>query len=185
MRKLVLGLLIVAILPGCATFTAQTYSPDYEAMDQMKKIDIDKLSVGKVEPQDPNAEVNKITLRGAPLKAPDGTFATYLENAIRSDLQEMGVYDSAATTRIDATILKNDIDVSGISTGTGMMAVNLKISKQGSIALDQNYAANTQFDSSFMGAVAAPIGEAEYPKLVRALLQQVYADPAFIKAVSK
>lgn len=184
-RQLMVLVATALMFSGCASFTAPTYSPHYETIDRLKKINIEKMSVGEVQPRDPKASVNNITLRGAMLISPSGTFANYLENAIRSDLMEIGLYDPTSSTRVDATILKNDIDVSGLSTGYGAMEVKLTINKKGAIVFDKVYWENTQFESSFAGAVAIPKGQNEYPNLVRALLQKVYVDPAFIEAVKK
>jgi hypothetical protein len=184
-RQLMVVVATALLASGCASLTAPTYSPHYETIDRLKKIDLEKMSVGEVQPRDPNASVNKITLRGSTLASPSGTFASYLENAIRSDLMEMRLYDPTSSTRIDATILKNDIDVSGIGTGHGVMEVKLTINKKGALVFEKVYLADTQFESSFAGAVAIPRGQSEYPNLVRALLQNVYGDPAFIEAVKK
>lgn len=145
----------------------------------------EKLAIGKVQPDNPAAPVNKITLRGVTLKPQSGTFANYLEDAMRTDLMEMGVYDPAALTKIDVIILKNDIDVSGISTGYGAMEVKLTINNNASSTFEKTYAAYTQFDSSFLGATAVAKGQSEYPNIVRALLQKIYADPAFNEAIRK
>lgn len=184
-RQLMVVVATAILVSGCASFTAPTYSPHYETIDRLRKNDIEKMSIGEVRPRDPNASVNKITLRGAMLTSPSGTFASYLENAIRSDLMEMGLYDPKSTTRVDATILKNNIDVSGIRTGYGVMEINLTISKKGARAFEKAYLVNIEFESSFAGAVAVPKGQTEYPNLVRALLQKVYVDPEFIEAVKK
>jgi hypothetical protein len=172
------------LVSGCS-LTAPPYSPNYETIDNLKRVDAEKMSVGEVQPNDPNAPVNSISLRGSKLTASNGTFSGYLENAIRSDLIEMGLYDPTSTTRIDATILKNDIDVSGISSGSGVMEVKLTITKNATLAFEKVYTANTQFESSFAGAVAVPKGQNEYPNLVRTLLDNVYNDPAFIEVVKK
>ncbi len=185
MKYPLLGTLVfVVALSGCA-LNVPSYSPRYETLDQLKKKPIDKLAVGNFQPSDPKAEVNHITLRGSPLSPENSTFAAYLENALRTDLKEVGVYDPASGTRLDATLLKNDIDVSGFSTGTGVMEVRLSVSRQSIVSFEKIYTANTQFDSSFVGAVAIPKGQAEYPNLVRTLLQQIYLDAAFIEAVKK
>ena len=184
-RQLMVVVATAILVSGCASLTAPTYSPHYETIDRLKKINIERMSVGEVQPRDPNASVNKITLRGSMLTSPSGTFANYLENAIRSDLMEMGFYDPTSTTRVDATILKNDIDVSGFGTGYGTMEVKLTINKKGTLAFDKVYLVNTQFESSFAGAVAIPKGQNEYPNLVRAFLKKVYVDPAFVEAVKK
>ena len=184
-RKGLMFVLLAGVLGGCASLTTPPYSPDYEAIDRLKEENTEKLAVGKVQPDDPAAPVNKITLRGITLKPQSGTFANYLEDAIRTDLMEMGVYNPAAATRIDMTIVKNDIDVSGISTGYGAMEVKLTVNKSGSSMFEKTYATYTQFDSSFLGSTALAKGQSEYPNLVRTLLQKIYGDPSFINAVRK
>lgn len=119
------------------------------------------------------------------MTAPKGSFAEYLEEAIRSDLIELKVLNPNADTRVDATLTKNDINIAGISTGTGVIEVQLKISRKGVVVLEKAYLATTQFESSFAGAVAVPKGQSEYPNLVRTLLKQIYSDKAFLTAVSK
>ena len=167
-------MLLVSNLFGCATLLAPSYSPDYETLDKLKKLNLQKIAVGDFQPSDPNAPLNKISLRAASLKAPEGTFSVYLENAIRSDLKELGILDQASTTKLVATIIKNDIDISGISKGSGVLEANLTISKNGNTTFNKVYSANTTFESSFAGAVAIGIGQKEYPNLVRAFLKQKF-----------
>jgi len=177
--------LAVAVFSGCSTLVPPPYSADYQGLDRLKKQPLEKVAVGTVQPRNPDAPVNKITLRGARLAGPNGTFAQYLEEALVQDLKEIAVFDAAAGTRIDATILKNDIDVSGFSTGTGRMDVELTVTRNTKTSLKKTYSATTTFDSSFAGAVAIPKGQAEYGNLVRTLLGKVYADPEFVNALKK
>lgn len=183
--KLFLLVLTSIALSGCATFVAPSYSPNYEAIDQVRKIKADRFSVGSVQPTDPEAKVNRISLRGASLKSSSGTFAKYLENALISDMTEMGFYDPSSPSRIDVTILRNEIDVSGISKGGGVLEANIKVTKANIVSLDKVFTVNTQFESSFAGAVAIPKGQSEYPNLVRAFLGKVYSDPDFIEVIKK
>lgn len=75
------------------------------------------------------------------------------------------------------------MDVAGINTGEGYMDVKLVVSQRGRTVHEKVYSVKTQFESSFAGAVAIPKGQTEYPRLVRTLLQAVYADPSFIAAL--
>ena len=175
--------LTAVVLTGCASFVAPTYSPDYPSIDRLKTSQLGKIAVGEFQPRSPEAPVNKITLRGAPFVTTQGSFAQYLEEAIRSDLTELRVLDPKADTRIDATLLKNDMDVSGINTVVGFIDVIFSVIKSGETGHETIYSDKTQFESSFAAAVAVPKGQSEYPRLVRTLLQTIYADPAFIAAV--
>lgn len=175
----------VSSIVGCASYKTPTYSPDYVAIDALKTYKLKKVAVNPIQPEDPDAKVNKITLRGGSLVVDGGTFATYLQNAIKSDLTEIGVFDPTAQTKLDVVILKNDIDVSGLSVGTGELEISLKITSNNNIVLDKNYSANTQFESAFAAIVAVPKGQSEYPKLVKELLANVFADKQFIEAIQE
>lgn len=181
--KITLVTFALLLLSGCASFVAPNYSPDYQTIDTLKKQKLGKATVDTFQPQDPNAEVNKISLRGSSLKATGGSFASYIENAMRSDLTEMGIYDANAKTKINTTVLKNDIDISGLSKGSGLLEVQLSISKDGAVVLDKIYSVTTTFDSAFAGMIAIPIGQKEYPNLVRTLLAKIYTDAEFIEVL--
>lgn len=183
--KYLLGGAATALLAGCASFVAPTYSPDYPTLDRLKASPLDKVAVGSFQPRAADAPVNRITLRGAPFAPATGSFAEYLEQAIRSDLHELRLLDPNASTRIDATLLKNDIDVSGLSVGEGHMEVQLTVSRNGQTVHQKTYSAHTRFESAFAAAVAVPKGQSEYPALVRTLLQTIYSDPSFISALRK
>lgn len=181
--RVLFAAVLISTLSGCVSLLAPNYSPDYEAIDKLKKLNLQKISLGEFQPRDPNAAVNKISLRGASLKAQEGAFSIYLENAIQSDLKEIGILDSSSNTKLDATLLKNDIDISGLIKGSGIMEVKLTISKNGKQTFDKTYSTTTNFDSSFAGAIAVGIGQKEYPSLVRAFLKEIYNDPEFTRAV--
>jgi len=169
---------------GCAQLVAPPYSSDYEALDRLKKAPLRPATVAAVQPTDPKHAVNNLSLRGARLVSAKGTFAKYLEDALVADLKELSAYDPAARTRIDATLLNNDIAIGNIATGTGLIEVELTVTRDGERRLRKKYVARTSFESSFAGAVAIPKGQSEYPALVRALLRDIYSDSEFVSAIS-
>lgn len=73
---------VVALTTGCANLVVPSYSPDYAAVDNLKRGKFDKAALGKVQPEDVKAKVNQISLRGANLTAGDVTFAGYLLSLI-------------------------------------------------------------------------------------------------------
>lgn len=169
---------------GCAQFKAGPYAADYTALDKMRSAKAGTAAVATVQPVDPANPVNRLSLRGAALLSPSGTFAKYVEDALIADLKEAKVYDSGSRTLLTAQILKNDIDISGFSVGTGAMEMHLRVTRDGQSRLDKTYKASTTFDSHFMGNIAIPAGQAAYAGLVRELLRTVYSDPQFIAAIS-
>jgi hypothetical protein len=184
LRGVVLCALAV-IATGCAQYKAPPYATDYEALDRLKATRPANVSVATFQPTDPRHAVNNLTLRGARLTSPSGSFAKYLEDALIRDLKEISAFEPDAGTRIDATILVNEIDISGFVTGTGAMEVELTVVRRGQTALRKTYKANTTFESSFGGIVAIPAGQAAYTDLARTLLRAVYSDPQFVAAIGK
>lgn len=170
---------------GCSSFTTATYSPDYVAVDSLKGGKLNKLSVADVQPSSPAAPVNSITLRGGSLIVQNGTFSTYIQNAFISDLKEAGLFDENASIRIELNVTKNDIDISSITTGSGLIEVEMRIRDRNQVLLEKTYTVTTTFESAYMGAVAIPRGQNEYPNLVRALFRKIYSDSEFIKAIKK
>lgn len=170
---------------GCAQFIATPYSADYEAVDRMKATRPPAVAVAAVQPVDPASPLNRLSLRGASLVSPSGTFAKYLENALIADLKDAQVYDAASRTVLNAVILKNDLDISGVSVGSATMEVQLSVTRDGQRRLDKRYQASTSFESHLMGNIAIPAGQAGYTGVVRQLLRNVYSDPQFLAAIGK
>lgn len=168
---------------GCATFAVPAYSPDYPTLDRLKTARLAPVAIQPFAPQDPAAPVNVLTLRGAPFAPAKGTFAGYIETAMRQDLAELRRLDPQAPTQLSATLLRNDFDFSGLSVGTGTIELRVVITRAGQTRLDKTYSASGQYESHLAANVAVPRAQAEYPSLVRRLLRNVYADAAFIAAL--
>lgn len=179
-----LAALVLLTLTGCAPLLAPPYAADYEALDRLEATRPGMMAVAKAEPTDPQEKVNTVRLRSARLLSPSGSFAQYLQDALMRDLSEISVYDPKAPTRIAARIVVNDIDL-GVINGTGRMDVEVTVTRDATQRLRKTYRAETAFDSSYASIVAVPAGQAAYPRLVRALLRQVYADPQFVAAVGR
>jgi hypothetical protein len=109
--------------------------------------------------------------------------AQYLEDALMRDLGEISAYDSKSPTRIAARIMVNELDL-GVINGTGRMDVEVVVTRANAQRLRKTYRGEIAFDSSYANIVAVPAGQAAYPRLVRALLRQMYADPLFIAAIA-
>lgn len=179
-----LGAMAAALLSaGCAQLAAPPYAADYEALDRLEATRPGMVAVAKVQPTNPNDKLNALSLRRAKLLSPSGTFAQYLEDALMRDLGEISAYDPKAPTRIAARILVNELDL-GVINGTGRMDVEVVVTRANAQRLRKTYRGEIAFDSSYANIVAVPAGQAAYPRLVRALLRQVYADPQFIAAIA-
>jgi len=183
-KRLWLFMFICAVMAsGCATITAPSYSPDYSVLDSIKRQKLSKLAIGSVEPKNPSDKVNSISLRGAALVSPSGSYAKYLEDALISDLAEARILDQNSLSQLSLYLLNNNIDIAGFSSGYGTIEALFSI-KRGAVTLfNKTITAKTEFESSFAGAVALPKGQNEYPNLVRALLKKLYTDKEFINVL--
>ncbi|WP_354370046.1 hypothetical protein [Variovorax atrisoli] len=186
LRSLLLpGALAAAVLAtGCAPLLAPPYAADYETLDKLEATRPGMVALAKAQPSDANDKVNTVRLRSARLLSPSGSFAQYLQDAMMRDLSEISVYDPKAPTRIAARVLVNEIDL-GVINGAGRMEVEITVTRDATQRLRKTYRAETAFDSSYASIVAVPAGQAAYPRLVRALLRQVYADPQFVAAIGR
>lgn len=182
---LLIGALAAAVLAtGCAPLLAPPYAADYETLDRLEATRPGMVALAKAQPSDANDKVNTVRLRSARLLSPSGSFAQYLQDAMMRDLSEISVYDPKAPTRIAARVLVNEIDL-GVINGAGRMEVEITVTRDATQRLRKTYRAETAFDSSYASIVAVPAGQAAYPRLVRALLRQVYADPQFVAAIGR
>ncbi|SEK65609.1 hypothetical protein SAMN05518845_102280 [Variovorax sp. YR750] len=179
------GALAAAVLAtGCAPLLAPPYAADYETLDKLEATRPGMVALAKAQPTDAEEKVNTVRLRSARLLSPSGSFAQYLQDAMMRDLGEISVYDPKAPTRIAARVLVNEIDL-GVINGSGRMEVEITVTRDTTQRLRKTYRAETAFDSSYASIVAVPAGQAAYPRLVRALLRQVYADPQFVAAIGR
>ena len=176
-------LLAITLLAAGCTLVAPSYTPDYSSLDTLKRQHLSKLAVGPFEPKDPGAGVNSIGLRGSALKSPSGSFAQYLEDAVIADLRDINLLDNNATLKLTGLLLTNDIDISGFSIGSGLISAEFTLTRDGATVFSKQIDARTRFESSFAGAIAIPKAQIEYPVLVRALLNELYSDRDFIRAL--
>ena len=173
---------LVLLASGCAPLMAPPYAADYEALDRLEATRPGMVAVARAQPTDPEDKVNNVRMRSTRLVSPNGSFALYLEEAMRRDLAEISILDPKAPTRIAARILVNELDL-GVLNGGGRMEVEIVVTRADTQRLRRTYRAETKFESGYGGAVAVPAGQAEYPRLVRELLRQVYADAQFVAAI--
>lgn len=188
MKRACAGILtVVALLLICGcTLVAPSYKPDYSVLDSLKRQKLSKIAVEPVSPKDPDAAVNKISLRGINrLESPSKSFAQYLEDAIISDFTAANMLDQKSSLRLTILLVKNDLDISDFSYGHGTIQAQFGVDRDGTAVFTKRITEQTRFQSSFVGAIAIPMAQNEYPNLVRALLKALYNDQEFIDVLKK
>jgi hypothetical protein len=177
----VLLLSAVALLAGGCTSVLPRYSPSLENVQALKNAGSPKARV--VDFAD-TPEVNRITLRGGPLASPiNGSYGAYLADAIRQEFELAKALDPAATVEISGVLLKNDVNVANIITGSAIVEARVVVKKGGQTRYDKVKTATMEWESSYFGAVAIPRGRENYPLVVQKLLGQIFADADFLQAL--
>lgn len=174
---------VVLMVSGCST-VAPGYAGARQNIEAINSIGDFKLGVDRFVDSDSSDNKKQLSMRGNTATSPYGpTFASYVENAIRQDLSISGRYSDSSRTRIVGVLLKNDVDASGFSTGTGICEVEFSLLNNSNVLYKKRITQNHQWESSFVGAVAIPKATNEYPVMVERLLNKLFSDNDFIKAI--
>ena len=181
------------LLPLClATFTlssgctmmAPRYTASIDNVQKIKDADTQPVRIGEFESTPGNGNANPISLRGSSLASPyDSSYAKYIAEALRQDLQLAGKLAPDAKIEISGALQKNDIDIRAVGSGTGDLEARFIVKRAGETKYDRVKTIHDVWDSSFVGAVAIPRAQARYPVMVQLLLASLYADPAFLEAL--
>ncbi|HEX4387215.1 MAG TPA: hypothetical protein VH109_01165 [Steroidobacteraceae bacterium] len=183
-RALVLPVVlsVAALASGCS-LTAPRYSASLENVQKLKDGEIASTKVGAFKSDPGKGNPQAISLRGSSLASPyDHSYAEYLAEALKQELSMAGKLAPDAQIEVSGALEKNDINIP-IGTGTGDISARFIVMRGGTARYDQVKSIHDQWDSSFMGAVAIPRAQEQYPIMVQKLLAELYADPAFIQAL--
>lgn len=186
MRRIALLSLIAlsAVVESGCSLMAPQYSASMDNVQKLKDAGNYNAKVGSFTSQKDPENANPISLRGSSLSSPyESSYAAYLQEAIKQELSLAGKLAAGADLEVTGVLLKNDLDASGFSTGYGKMEAKFVIKKGSQVLYDKTKSAQTQWESSFAGAIAIPRAQQEYPRLVQKLLAELYADESFLRAL--
>lgn len=182
-RFLTIMLLGAAMTSACSMMAPQ-YSPSIENVQLLKDAGAAPSKVGSFGSSPERVGTGAITLRGSTLLSPYGnSYALYLAEAIKQELILAGKLAADSNKEISGTLLKNDIDVSGMSIASGDIEARFVVRNGESVLYDRIKTTHHEWESSIAGAIAIPRGQQEYPRLVQRLLAALYADQDFLKAL--
>lgn len=187
MTRSIVGRFAVAamLLPlaACVSLPVPQFEPSYDRVQQLKAAGAGKVSVGAFSAA-PSANNKRISVRGNPVVPPKGvaTFGDYVKGALEQELQRAELLSPDAPLAITGALVANDL-AAGMDAGSGKLAVEVTVSHGGTAKFKKVVEAAASWESSFVGAIAIPRAAQSYPKVVDALLAQLYADPEFMAAV--
>jgi hypothetical protein len=175
--------ILLGILGTGCSMVAPKYSASIENVQKLKDGGNYTAKVGTFTSKSDPANANPISMRGSSLASPyEESYANYLAEAIKSELVLAGKLAPGSNVEISGVLLKNDIDA-GMSVGTGDIQARFLVKRDGQIRYDQVKTAQNKWESSFAAAVALPRAVQEYPRMVQALLSELYTDKAFLQAL--
>lgn len=166
---------------GACTGPAPKYQASIDNALTLKRIGKAPMRAGQFSALD---TANKsLQLRASSMVSPyNDSYADYLREALRNDLIEAGRLDENAHIVVDGVLLKNDMDISGLSLGTAGMSARFAIKRGNGVQFEKEISVTHDWNSDFRGAIAIPMARDMYPVVVQKLLRALYADPDFAAA---
>jgi hypothetical protein len=114
----------------------------------------------------------------------DNSFAQYLRESLRVELEAAGLYDASSQNLISATLTQTELDAA-IGTGTSKLGAKFVVTRSGQVKYQQEFTVQDSWESSFMAATAVPLAASHYEGLYRQLVAKLLNDPAFRTAMAK
>ncbi|RMS86242.1 hypothetical protein ALP59_01691, partial [Pseudomonas savastanoi] len=84
---------------------------------------------------------------------------------------------------LNVLVTQNEL-TAGMGTGTGTIAARFTLIDGEKVEYDATKQVSSQWNSSFLGAIAIPNAANAYNPLVRDLLKALYSDPLFTQALN-
>jgi hypothetical protein len=161
---------------------AVQYQPDFNLVNDMKDNDLKKMNIGEISAS--NQKVNKISIRGSSMVSTfNSSYADYLEVALREQLQQADLYDASSFIIITGNLLTNKVNAAGFSVGTADISSQFIVESSGNVVFDKVITITHEWESSFVGAIAIPNAQNNYPLAVRKLVVKLMSDSDFISSV--
>jgi len=125
----------------------------------------------------------RIDLHAIDMKSSEGDYAACLRTALAADLSAAGLLDPASASQLSATLLRNEISAVRMQTHSGAIEARFVLTRDGRIVYDKLKHARLEWETHVLGAMDTMTARSQYPKLVGALLAQLYGDPDFVRAL--
>lgn len=167
---------------GCA-LQSPPYQPSIPNVEILKK-EAGPVAIGAFTVQAGATGATSITLRASPMNSSVGSsYAAYLADALEKELKLAGKLDPKSKVVVSGVLLKNDISAGGFVTNSGEIEARISVTNDGQPRYSETKRAELSWDSSFVGAVAIPKAQQQYPLIVEKLIGMLLADPAFLAAL--
>lgn len=179
--KNIITIAALTLLISACSMQAPPYNPSMENIQTIKLTKINKVNVGIITS---SKELNSISLRGSSMHSPiEKSYGTYLSKALEEELKLAKLWSGVSSSVITGKVLTNDVDISSFTTGASEISANFVVTRDAKVIYNDVISAKVEFESSFMGAIAIPNGQASYVNLVQKLIKTLFEDDKFIAAL--
>lgn len=181
-RALLLCVAAPLLLQGCGIATTK-YESSYDNVQLLRQQA--PLQVVDTPQVKANPGLDRLSIRTNPLSTPSGRDLTlHVKDALEGELKQAGLLQADARRKLDVLIVENKLDAA-MGTGHGVLAATFTLSEEQKSLYQSTKRVESNWESSFVGAVAIPRAANAFNPLVQKLLAELYADPAFIQALRK
>lgn len=177
LKTLFAGLLLAALTACSSVAPKYTLVPDN--VNRLRDAGMESAKLGEfgAAPKD-GRDVNHLSIRGGTYASPyDGSYVAYLKEALRMELDEARLLNPGATVELSGFLVRNELNAAGITTADALIEARFVVKRGGQIRFDKVLTAQHAWDSSFMGNIAIPRAQQNYPTVVQKLLAALWADP--------
>lgn len=179
--------LLLLALTGCASVALPPASPGVERVEKLRAARLQPARAGSfVLAAARNAEMDRSLggLRGVSLSPPQGSLALHPRDELVAALKAAGLHDEKSALVIEAELTESQVDAA-IGTGTARLAARSVVRRGGAKVYDQERVAQSQWESSFVGAVAVPLAINQYTALYMALFAKLVEEADFRAALAR
>jgi len=170
---------LALLLTGCAS-TAPNYQATNDNTRTLQLVSGGNVGVGNFTAA--SDDLNHLTIRAERFSSPyNDSFAEYLKQALRSELEASGKLNANSATTITGILLKNELNTP-FDIGTAHISARIVVTRNSTSLFDKVISGDSQWESSFIGAIAIPASRQHYADAIKKLLRNLFADPDFRKA---
>lgn len=179
------GAFMLTATLGACSLVAPRYNTNFDNVDKLQAAKLEPMAVGPITKGGKGGDVDRLTIRGSSYNSPTGAYTSYLQDAIRQELDDARLLDPKSKIELSGVLVRNELDGSGISLGYAEIEARFVVKRDGTVRFDKVKTARHEWESSFLGPIAIPRAQQNYPIVVQKLLATLYSDADFLAALKK
>ncbi len=136
-----------ALLAACAA-RAPNYTTSPSSTQALQSAKVQPVRVGEFT-ADPGAANKSIALRASTMEAPQGSYAAYLADAVKTELDLVKLYSATSGTEISGVLIKNEMNTGLAVTGNGTIQAKFVVRRDGMVRYDKTKLAQNRVGLKF------------------------------------